>query len=478
MFTSIVKLGSRRRETLPLEIRMMASEQRPLPKARHILCIRSKVPIKRRFLQLPRELRDVIYRYALIEPRKWDKRHQPDCFYYDPTAERETPPFRVIAKCLQRPFQDIPKETLQCHQTCVRRKALGLISVNKQIRDEASPIFWSNTTFCVEHDDVPINDILESCPEPARSKVQKIALMDTFYPRLYWFWKTETLAGVLETLLSLANLTDLELRHGGVTGHYEGISKLPSLRRVSFTSCETLRSRTRQFGPTDYFPELFVGLTLSCDLPVCNGRGWKHSRCRRWPDADCHERYMVLLRLSLKMFAAADRRIGHPRRDWTEDVRDEVRRIQPCQRDHAPYTMPLKLADGREHDIQIWGLPMNHPAGISQYKRDIARAAINERQKRDRCARDARAVTAAIPDEDGEYYYAGGRKARHHRHMSMKAEKRLENDEVEKRERKVIEALHEATRENGARKQAAKQRARSEKEVQTQKKAARKRPNR
>ncbi|PGH27899.1 hypothetical protein AJ80_00449 [Polytolypa hystricis UAMH7299] len=89
-------------------------------------------PIVSRLLQLPWELREPIYAYALEEPVRYARRHGPFCEFSERnTTIPETPPYQI----------DSPK----CQ--CTRRQGIGLLLANRQIYHEASPLFWSRATF-------------------------------------------------------------------------------------------------------------------------------------------------------------------------------------------------------------------------------------------------------------------------------------------------------------------------------------------
>lgn len=98
-----------------------------------------------RLLQLPRELRDVIYSYTVVEPGYWERRNKPSCKEYNPSILLEWPPFEVSD------FEESKDESgwgWRGTHGCAKRRGLGLLSVNKQIHQEASPIFWDNNTVC------------------------------------------------------------------------------------------------------------------------------------------------------------------------------------------------------------------------------------------------------------------------------------------------------------------------------------------
>ncbi|KAK2802188.1 hypothetical protein FQN51_004869 [Onygenales sp. PD_10] len=89
-----------------------------------------------RFLQLPPELRRLIYAYALIDPDRLTIRHSPFCPHYPgrSSTDLEEPPFLT---------------TMYYHSKCkcLRRQGMNLLLANRQIHAEASPLFWSKNSF-------------------------------------------------------------------------------------------------------------------------------------------------------------------------------------------------------------------------------------------------------------------------------------------------------------------------------------------
>lgn len=117
-------------------------------------------------LQVPYEIRAIIYAYALTEPILWDRAHSPYC-HYQPrdTSTLDIPPFFLVGdECdqyddyghhkdhdenpnrdLNMPSGNLPRPSL-C--PCARRKGLGLLLLSRQVYKEASPLFWERSTFC------------------------------------------------------------------------------------------------------------------------------------------------------------------------------------------------------------------------------------------------------------------------------------------------------------------------------------------
>ncbi|OIW34300.1 hypothetical protein CONLIGDRAFT_626336 [Coniochaeta ligniaria NRRL 30616] len=88
---------------------------------------------KKGFLGLPRELRDVIYTFTLVQPIKWSRRHKPTC----PHCPRTCTVF-------ERPL--FTYNVQPC--ACLRRTGLALLLANRQIHAEAAPVFWAENPHC------------------------------------------------------------------------------------------------------------------------------------------------------------------------------------------------------------------------------------------------------------------------------------------------------------------------------------------
>lgn len=92
-----------------------------------------------RLIDLPAELRNLIYRFALIDPPFWKKRHSPFCEYSARTIDDiPIPPMALIMWPTKHPLPQCP---------CTRRQGIKLLRTCRQIHHEASPIFWSNNVF-------------------------------------------------------------------------------------------------------------------------------------------------------------------------------------------------------------------------------------------------------------------------------------------------------------------------------------------
>ncbi|KAK2027796.1 ribosomal protein L32 [Colletotrichum zoysiae] len=111
----------------------------------------------KRLLGLPLELRNHIYRHALVAPPKHSRTHDDDChFRHNHTATSIEPAACFVLDVATDP---IPRDyyiyrrdpPLQCR--CAKRAALNLLLACRQVYREATPVFWSANTFVFYHAD-------------------------------------------------------------------------------------------------------------------------------------------------------------------------------------------------------------------------------------------------------------------------------------------------------------------------------------
>ncbi|KAK1990751.1 hypothetical protein LX36DRAFT_716557 [Colletotrichum falcatum] len=110
----------------------------------------------KRLLGLPLELRNTIYRHALVVPPKHSRTHDDDChFRHNHTATSIEPAASLVLEVAVDPIplnfifsRDRPS---QCR--CARRPSLNLLLACRQVYREASPVFWSANTFVFDHSD-------------------------------------------------------------------------------------------------------------------------------------------------------------------------------------------------------------------------------------------------------------------------------------------------------------------------------------
>ncbi|WQF79415.1 hypothetical protein CDEST_04429 [Colletotrichum destructivum] len=98
------------------------------------------------FMQLPREVRDQIYEYSLVEPKRHGISHESGCYYKSTQSLLwEAPAFLLknVMIC-ENPYRLVTEPACDC----AKRKCVNLLLVNRQIHAEAALVFWSRNTFC------------------------------------------------------------------------------------------------------------------------------------------------------------------------------------------------------------------------------------------------------------------------------------------------------------------------------------------
>lgn len=423
-----------------------------------------------RLLDLPRELRDLIYWYALVEPSKWNKRHAVGCTYLDLYGAGERPPYRISQgdndPLWAGPGGDIESVRARaCHHLCVKRKALALLRVNQQVREEAEPQFWHNNVFCFDSAENFVT-IFQDLPKYVLWKIRKLSLKITAYKRVFQFRfplpkvypHSEAVAKRLD---SMKNLADLELSPEFVDVLWYKRLCWPKLK---FLRCVVMDTISYVSDGVRFSVE--AGLTAS--LKVAN-----HPRKSFGP----HQTYCFFCwDLLAKMHDTGrvlDEAVTANRRPWQEVIRRRLECLSLTQAVRVPPSLQLTLLGGARRNVRIWGLPL--PANVrAKQRRQIERA----KELASSPARSAPAPVMLIDDEEGEIPIPFGRGARHWR---CHKERQIQSHEsrVQQRKKKAqVEAEREATRQKKAHKNSVKARGKAESEAQAERRAARKRSGR
>ncbi|CAG9991039.1 unnamed protein product [Clonostachys byssicola] len=95
---------------------------------------------------LPQEIQALIYGFAVVEPPRWAKRHSLKCDFTPTRAKLTEPPPFALTEVYINPKATKMGTTTRC--SCAKRKGLSLLLVSKLINKIATPIFWSQNTFC------------------------------------------------------------------------------------------------------------------------------------------------------------------------------------------------------------------------------------------------------------------------------------------------------------------------------------------
>lgn len=184
------------------------------------------------FLQLPREIRDVIYVLVLVEPPKYQRRHRATCMFasLSPTCAEKLP------FCTE----EFPGREDFCH--CAKRRHLAILSVNRQVYEAAICVLWEKNAFSFFSTD-SVHRWLTSITAAKRSIIRHIAIycFDTWVPRFGGDERGIIIDGrLLQKLLGCTNLRRLDLGPVGmpdsfVTTLSRELPHLKSLRMAGFT---------------------------------------------------------------------------------------------------------------------------------------------------------------------------------------------------------------------------------------------------
>ena len=410
------------------------------------------------FLELPRELRDLIYWYALVEPRKWDKRHNSSCPYYNPLAGGEEPPFRYNEGA-NDPYYGNPKTSeimRQCHNTCVRRKCLGLLRANRQIHEEASPILWDENTFCF---DLPylFCMILDSIPHSVRSKIQKISFMSSLpYTGI-------CARQMFEILAEVQNLVELEVSREILETCGEYFIALRNLEYVRVVSCRAEAVHNERDSTV-----AVMGLMKRFRMPKCDSTKHFEYKVGNGPFRSCVPCQMVLHGFREKANWLADARTEEGV-FWNDEVRHQLKLRQLSQRGHAPCVLSVRLEDGLKYKVNVWGLPVNGPAVRERRRR---RTKLAERVEGKTWSSGHVPIRTVHSDEEEEPEAYNSRTGKHYQHRSQREEEAQDINAHQRLEKRDLEARREIARQKAAEKKAVKDRVKAEEETRAQRKAA------
>ncbi|KAI1114590.1 hypothetical protein F5Y14DRAFT_413859 [Nemania sp. NC0429] len=115
---------------------------------------------------LPPELRNLVYKFALVGPPTWHHPYNAEC-------------------CLPKPENGRPARACQLfshkYSVCRGRPGTGLLQVSRAINREASPIFWSQNVFCFVSGDDFVDCVGARLRSEYRSLLRHIYILGTFH---------------------------------------------------------------------------------------------------------------------------------------------------------------------------------------------------------------------------------------------------------------------------------------------------------
>ncbi|KAK3678359.1 hypothetical protein LTR78_001656 [Recurvomyces mirabilis] len=373
-----------------------------LPNGLRILTIHAKGSA---FLDLPRELRDLIYHEVLTEQPLWHRRHLSGCAFRDLNADCERPVFMPLNIHLEDnvPWHDIEA----CEELCRTRKDLGLQRVNRQISHETEGLFWKRNTFCYDDAGMLLLDIgpqkpnnairnpwagtrRQTMPQSVRLKIRNLSFTSTG-----WLdgISPEIGEGILRALHNLPGLTSVELPP---TIWHKNISALNGQPLPHRLQCSAGTLRRIFVGPT--YARLYLHMAKRIRASSCDREPAGHKKRCVWCRLDA-------LEIQLQMARWSDRS-GHSVLGSEIDllsgelVTRALRRSVPAHPGTvAPYRMVVKPKEGVEQEVTIYGLPILDASG--RHKRQIHARLANVRAST-AALKDRRLRSALVGDDDIE----------------------------------------------------------------------------
>lgn len=358
----------------PLRPPPSQSANSPKPKILTVKYAPSDSPL----LRLPREIRDLVLWYTLVEPRKWDKRHVRTCAYYIPDAPAETPPYRIHEIdeafhwmspgytvgsrpiCALHGIDDLCLQE-RCNTTCLRRRGLGILRANKQINAEASPTFWKHLTACFDTADTLVA-VLKAIPDQALYKIRKISFMlpqkvsgtniaSEHGDFQLWLQEYDTRSAMFDFFDKMESLEDLELPVDFFDEIRNKFVRFQRLKHLRVTSSETItyisdwpvwrRSILLDVALTKRFDPRSMGSHVCCR--------WRMF-CRH-----CHEFFQNIV--------VEGGRLKDLETDsgvfWTEEATRVLERRRPHRSVPEPYTFSVTSRSSAQFQVKVWGLPAN-----------------------------------------------------------------------------------------------------------------------
>ena len=252
---------------------MAAIEYNP-PKARAILTI---TPSRTsRLLGLPRELRDIIYGYVLMEPTRWDRQHQPGCPWWAADGTVETPPWRLHCNG-QHELEGTQYDSWRdCHRLCMRRKGIGLLRASRQVAEETSAVFWEESLFCFDNAQ-QLTSCISSLSTSRLLSIRKLSFLGHRRNGAGTHALVENAAALSHFIAKLEELRELELPRELIQHNLEMLECLKALRIFRCTRV------AEYYCSVDSNDKLSIGITQVFPLERCETcrSGDLHGDCRR-----------------------------------------------------------------------------------------------------------------------------------------------------------------------------------------------------
>lgn len=438
-------------------------------------------PAACKLLQLPAELREIIWRYTLLEPRLWERRHRPTCKEYDPVAEEESPPFAIMDKYKVEAYaeerhdedsEEVDAEAAQRQEgevwhyrthTCAKRRGLGLLATNKQIHGEASPIFWNNTTFCFDS----ARDFWSTMQsEPSRwPKIVSLSFMNFRWEM--WFVIREYGEEMFEILSEMKQLREIELEQVYLEHRLQDFITLRNLTtlRILAIGCPRLALGK----PWEQM--LYTASPLEIQMPQCEGEIHQKQEVGCAMPSVCPH---CLPKMQEIQREAASRPREPSGWMWHEmGINTDHQKV--FQISEELYTVPvyLRFAD-RYMDTRIWGLPTS---SVVKHKRAYWRKQAEARRTWPG-PRQPRPVAFVSEQQEEAKSTNNGRSARSYKCQQQRADSDQQAKIQSRADAKNEVAKEEVAKQEKSSKKEARLKKKGEREMHEEKKAAKRRSHR
>ncbi|KAK0944484.1 hypothetical protein LTR29_003946 [Friedmanniomyces endolithicus] len=364
------------------------------------------------FLSLPRELRDMVYTLALVQPPRWHRSHLPGCPLLDTDTPWSWPVYRSTLdtveeekaggfstpdsfRSLSKRFINKNRLTEKLVQSCYAagrqgRPSTAIRLANRQIYHETEEIFWHDNTFCYDDQEVMLHhmtavDVQKASRKQPRGRVlgQRIApcMPDSIKGKLQHLSVLQLRNtcsdpwSVISALQQLPNLVSVEMPSTLVAKVLKLFSslRLPSLRTIRAGHLEcVLVGDLANPRVDDGRVDLYLSKTVT--LPPCSrgGHGWIEDQ---WVCESCREDLGRTAEEVLEPWLMT-------RWPWPLLQMERVCTVHWCvselweilevcmpfqEEDGVPFEVEMRTPDGAMELVRIYGLPsLSIPATPNQ----------------------------------------------------------------------------------------------------------------
>lgn len=343
----------------------------------------------RGLFDLPRELRETIYRLVLVRPAVWDKRHQPGCWFHARYADAaaEHPPFVqheshyiVSTKTWYAESADLQR----CEALCGHRDVnlTALLCVSKQLHADAAPLYWAHKWVCFSSYHAFLTTLSSLSDEQCR-RIRRLSLqsLECWPNDAGAEWRQWRRAEVFAALDRCTHLQDVELPQPVLAAWLADESRQIATRMPALRTATALHTWVHYLAdPVPSTTEEMVYLvgarqsqrTVACYAHDGHRSGKSDlegdvpsvSRTSPTTCAACRARRQSS-RAAAKALVSFSYNRYYPKQTLQTAVAAHLAEHEPTHPAEEaegdgttarPYTFPL-VHEGHEYDVTIWGLP-------------------------------------------------------------------------------------------------------------------------